>query len=617
MPRRDRKQFVRLLLAVFLATLSTGRDARAEIQPTFDMNYCCENSKLIVVGTLDGDRLTVNQVLSSVRMGMATIQLQGNPVAERLRSAMGKRPGAEIEVVAFLNEKNQPLLGIAGLVGLAKDDVYLVYIGADLIGLRGQLEPARFPNLNRAKFLDATRTAIALIKKRRQIAKRPRSAERAEALLDFLNEQAEEAAEVQMPNMWPNHHTRYVATAMSPIHADEEQVVLRSLRETKDFQRRVRLLKLIAGIPCTEQAFEPAAKWIAPEHDSEVRAAAVTAIGRIDNYRAVDRLIPLLDFDDPDLSTLLRGLYTRSDSSQYWPRNPKAIASLESLTKEALARQQRGKGISSNLGYTLLGANHAFFHPRLLPLLIDWSTSDHPTASQAQSYLRDVTGLDFDRKKLDPTTDWWAAARVKFQRQYDLSSTSGVDAWLVSYESADASSKKILNRLWLFEQSVRENHLLKRATSETDPRSSTAKTTLSELWKNGQLSGDCKRSIIGAFMDVKLVELDQPGIKRGVRELQIVVTSRFHFPKNAWVQNKSAFGINRNPSRLGNSWGSRGLDSETDVVFGSMGGGRYEGQPTAKAILVLREYDYQRGNVVWSQEWELGPIKLKDSKKTQ
>ena len=120
--------------------------------------------------------------------------------------------------------------------------------------------------------------------------------------------------------------------------------------------------------------------------------------------------------------------------------------------------------------------------------------------------------------------------------------------------------------------------------------------------------------IVDSFVQVRLIELDHPGIARGSRELQIIAKRNFPFPESAWVQNNAEFGINRVPSNLDASWGSLSMGGEGDIVLASMGGGRYLGEPVAKAVLEIREYDHRRRKIVWSHKWELGPLKLQNSK---
>ncbi len=601
-----------VLLVVALTT--RPEPASAEIQPEFDLNYCCEHATLIVVGVLgEGERLTVKEVLSSTRMGMANIQLKGGPYGERMRNAMGVPAGEDIEVVAFLTKTRQPALGLPGLIGLGTEGVYLTHhgLGRGMV-LRGVIEPAVYPGLTRKQFLAATNEIIALTKRRRELTAERPSAERAAQLVAFLDEQARQADEVRLPGTWPNHHLREVARAIAPTKLIEEQVILDALQESKDLNQRVRLLHLISEVPFSDRAFEPVARLIAREQDVMIRAAAITAIGRINNYRAVDCIVPLLSLEDGNLQALLAGLSTRSDSSEYWQRNPKAVDALVTLVQEVRRRHRRGSdGVTNSLSHSVLSSAHSYLHPRLLPLLIDWARSDHPTGRQALANLRHDLGLDFDLDDIEPLNQWWRRAKPVLEKPYDLAKADGLDAWLESYQSADSTTRKMLNQLWLFERSILEQHLIRVAESKDDARTDVAKTTLAELWKIGQLSASGKETILNKFVTVKLKELDHASIAQGSRELQVVVTRNFPFPKSAWVENNVEFGIDRAPAKLDGTWGSSSIGGAGEIVLGSMGGGRYLGEPIARANFALREFDHRTGKTVWAKQWQLGPVKLR------
>jgi hypothetical protein len=252
-----------------------------------------------------------------------------------------------------------------------------------------------------------------------------------------------------------------------------------------------------------------------------------------------------------------------------------------------------------------------------MPALVEWASRQGDSTSwRASNLLRELTKLDFSARNLDPLNEWWRTARSVLERDYDLSRPEGVSAWLDAYHSADKASQEILSRMWLFERTIPEEYLLSLAQSENEAQAAKAKTAFAMLWQFDRLSPEIRKTIVVTLMPIEIVELAGPYNLRGGRELQIVGRRDFPFPESAWAECRSEWTMSdlQHPIGKGAGWGGSGqsLPGDGEIVLATMGGGVHFGEPTVSVIFYMREYDHRTNEVIWTNRWNLGPIKLRN-----
>ena len=598
--------------AVVLILLTAGaKPAPAELQPGFSLDYGCDQAVLIAIGKLDGkDNLTGERVLLGDAKGPKQLKIEWNG-ARLLRTAMRAAPNSSIEVLVFLDKDNRPVLGNAGIVGFANESVYLVDLSRAGGFLGVEIAPTRHATITRARLIEFTQMGIADTAQRRALVAMAPSAQRAQKLLDFLQQQIALDRRLRLPTMWPDYQVREVTRAIAPIQREEEAVLVSSMCDTKDDGWRIRLLNMAAQIPFSNESFEYVANWTGRDQPKQLREAAIGAMARINNEWASERLLPMLCIDDPSCAAILSGLCTQSRHTDYWTRNPKTADALVALMQDLLKRPQTDRK-AAQLSNSVLNAVHGNFHPRMLPILIQWSLSNYPTSQNATSTLTAVTALDSARENVIPLNAWWLAGQEVLLKVYDLKTTAGIDEWIDAYQkSQHPTTREMLHRLWLFEREVPEHYLLAQAESSNLERMRAARAALTRLWQWGRLAPETKGAIIDRFVSMQIKESTSPNNTDGARELRVIARRKFAFPKNTWLEYTSDFSLDGCIPKLRPGWSSSDLEGEGDFEVGSLGGGQFFGEPSATAVVALREFDHRNKRVVWSHRWELGPLKLR------
>lgn len=593
-----------------LITLGGHSFAYAELQPSFSLHYACDHAALIVVGSLDSqNELALRDVLYSETKAPPTVRLQWNG-ANRLRTTMREKPNATIDILAFLDKSGQPVLGSAGIVGLMGDRVYLID-GTGNSFKTEDFDHVLHPKLKKQQLIDATRNAIALLARRRALLTEKPSAPRARKLLDLLEQDSKEIAAVTPRDLWPDFVMRDVAKAMAPVAREEENVVIQALSDAHDESWRIYLLRFAAVAPLSGEAFELVANWVGREQPKQLREAAIAALASINNEWASERLLPMLSLDDPCFESLLMGVSAGSRHMEYWTRNPRTAEALTTLMQQLLDRPS-GDPKTDQLAYHVLSAVYNNFHPRMLPILVQWSQSNKSSSWQVASTLRSVTALDPAYSNDVPLNAWWLAAHDLLVKRYDLKTTAGIDEWLEAYQQLEhPTAREMLHRLWLFEREVPEHYLLAQAESSNLRRLVAARAGLARLWQWGRLTDATKSAIIDRFVSVRLTEIAGAHNDTGGRELRIIARRKFAFPKNTWVQYSSDFSLDGRLPELRPGWSGRDMAGEGDFEIGSMGGGQYFGEPSVRAVAALQEFDHRTRQVVWTHRWNLGPLKLR------
>ena len=126
--------------------------------------------------------------------------------------------------------------------------------------------------------------------------------------------------------------------------------------------------------------------------------------------------------------------------------------------------------------YPLEGSLKNYFHPRMLPILMDAAAkSEQPSYWRMRAVLRDVTGIYCNEKEFEAVQSWWQQARPTLETKYDLATEQGISSWLDAFQQADAATQKVLFQLWLFQRNIAEDYLLNQATADEPQRADAAK----------------------------------------------------------------------------------------------------------------------------------------------
>jgi hypothetical protein len=146
------------------------------------------------------------------------------------------------------------------------------------------------------------------------------------------------------------------------------------------------------------------------------------------------------------------------------------------------------------------------------------------------------------------------------------------------------------------------------------------KQALAQLWQRGFLPNAIKKIIVDRLLDLRLVEEHPHDLARfpTLRELKIMGYTNFPFPQAAWIEYGYVIGIDRRPVMASDDFGnSRSLENADGRYLGSLGG-TYSGHPTARAIIQIREVDYQHRppKTLWTIRKELTPLTLRHQERS-
>jgi len=595
----------RALLSLLILTRLLSADGAEEWLPGFQMDPFMDQARLIVRGALqENGEFTVQEVVAGPAAQEKITIPNGAAIYGELQAALGTPPGAPVEAIAFLGAENRPVLGSAGLVGVVKGSAH---VRQPRSSRRSATRPEYF-TVPSGDFLAAVREALALVQERERLLALSPSTERAEAAMAFLlglGQRGWEGSSIR-------YHVARIAKQLAPPSTEEETAILDALAQNDEAPRRVLLLDLAGRIPLTRNALDSVAELLGRGQVTEVRRQAVQAVVRIGGSQALEFLRPYLVPDEPELSYIL-GLFggvCRPHGQERW--NSDAVDALVRLARTCLAHDQTGAPpVLPSAGHGLLSELRYCAHPRSVGVLCSWAfDEDVAMADLALGTLKGISGLSLSREEKDAWAEWRAAVQPVLTKVYRLSEPEGLQAWCDAYGQADAATRRLLMRLWLFEPTINEDALSALSAGTSPERAALAKAVLSELWENGRLSPAHRKALILRHLNPKLIEL--PGFRGGRHELQIATERDFPFPKNAWVSYRGVWRVGRGTFG-GGGWSSRSLRSDdTALYLGSYGGGAHGGT-AAEVVLELCEHNHAHGGeVVWSHRWSLGPIQLRD-----
>jgi hypothetical protein len=569
----------------------------------FWLPFETEQANQIVHGQLDSNgKLAIQKVLKGKFDDKKPTQILSGKELYQSLQAICPQPGT-IEMVLYLSEEKKEGWQLTdpnrGVVFFHNEDVYMLREGE-----RGNHQPSKHPNLKRTKFLeDAQKMAMSQALRDNLLSQKP-SPERIGNLVSFLHVQPEE------------HFFYYLNSIRRkvPSLGKEEEQALLELFQKSDFPVRIDLLlKSLILILKSPKAFDAACSYLDHQHSREIRQAAIEAMIVLDLRQAQIKFLEYMHFAEPELNMILNSLHS-SFEFEFDPRFLEPITQFTQSLREL--HHSAGKEVLVVESYTVISLIAQYGHPKMMLMLTEWALAqDHVTSDQAIKSLQYFLGMYWSEKTQESAKTWFEKAKPFLEADYDLKTQKGLNQWFDAYKKTDSGTRRILLRLWAFESKIDEKALLEAASQKETQEA--AQEVLKTLWSHQRLSGESRKAIIEKFVRVELIEITSPNVSSASRELQIVAHRTFHFPAEAWVENRSSITIGNEKPNLDNSYGSFSLDGMGQKVVGSMGGGSYPGTPKAQAILHLREIKRgeERPRVLWEKEWTLGPIPLKEIKK--
>ena len=293
--------------------------------------------------------------------------------------------------------------------------------------------------------------------------------------------------------------------------------------------------------------------------------------------------------------------------------DPKVLnrAVIEPLRQFATSSLQAGRldpsGAAAQLGYVLLHTLDCYFHPRLLPVMMEWADEQSlPTRAQAASNVRTSLWLKDETTKFNECKSWWVRNRAVIEQCPEPNDPPTFLTWLrVFDQNTDPMSRKVLLRMWVFQPELKERELL---AASTGPSAESAKILLAELWQQGRLSAETKRQLVHDFLRLRMVvrENPYPATSPKARVKAVVGDRQFPFPHASWVNMQSDFANGREPvlNQKDGAGSSFSLEGAGRRDFLSSVGLVDE---TAKAVVEISEINYRvtPSKVLWRLRWEL------------
>lgn len=626
-----------MLMAMLSAACWPPYHARAEAYISFDLNKCIDRAQAIVVGELDAEgSLLVTRIIR---------QAKNQPVVNAQRISLGfghyiyrafnhiqPAPPA-LEVVVFLEEKTagewDAFQGFAGAVRLEPAKIFIYRHGyVPATTQNGQL------TYSRATFLEALFRAELLRTAQQKLLEKPRTPEQVENVIDFLLQNTR--PEVPVPRFtWiyrgdePYHSTVvkpglhfgqivhyfqnpkvnetemvanrvYRKNLLQYLSLPETELLLDKLCKAQTAEQRVVLLQLMRQLALHPRYFKQLTHWTANRFAGAVRREAFYVLRDTDEFRAAEFLTRYFNWQDPDMTAVLRASCDNRSSYEHL-RSLKVVEALERLVRSlpALPTDKRQYLPGSPEG-ELLASLARYAHPRL------WN---HLNTDNRETVLQQFTSrhsLKIEDVKQATWEQWWQSSREVLLREYDLGSAAGRQDWFAAYRKADVATRKVLMGLWWFEPQRDVNALL-AATSGAD--ADVAKVVLAEFWKNKHLPVSARQAIIAKFTKARLVQVKP--LRPKVVELSITLDVDFPLPRLASVYSSHVITFDSQPAKV-----KKGSTAKIGYLRHWSEDTRWlvisdEGQKRANAALLMVEKDENgERKDLWQQPIHVDSLRL-------
>ncbi|HEX5399832.1 MAG TPA: hypothetical protein VFY06_12380, partial [Verrucomicrobiae bacterium] len=462
--------------------------------------------------------------------GQSLTLLDGAKIYSNLWEAVSVDPAAptnHIEMVAFLSRQDHdgwmPVMGYAGLAGLAGTNVYLFGLEKGMMIISGFPKAGRAENYNRESFYAAIRNEIRLDSELETLCHLPRSAQRVRRLIalllshrqnSFLERKASE--ELRVPN------------------PDEEKELLREINTATTAAEQSYLLNFVSRLNLSPAAFDVVAPLIATNHSPEVMRAAIWAAVRIDAERTTRLLLPQLNLQRPGLDAALNAIQAETPAMRLSVANTLLSLSkemrqheTEHARDETTQKQQNQTQVQADaagfgpqatgpepkppsppaISYSLVEAMRSQLirqtDPKLLTFYFDWLHQGQPACPKyVVEYLQSMLGVNWDADRL---SEWWKRNRKTVNADYRLETEAGRQEWFGAYQRGDDPLRHFLVHSWLRVPSANQLGLVQAATQA--PTRDSAREIITELWQANHLGNEAIQAMFENFMKVEFVDL--------------------------------------------------------------------------------------------------------------
>lgn len=604
---------IKALLAGLLIALLAPASAFCEIPPpSFDLDHCSGNASLIVQGRLESNGIVrVDQVLHPNAVNSGTLSLQDGTTAYQSISRVMNLDGGSREVVVFYTDRSESgrmsIWGLAGVVGLLENRVYTVGGGDEM-----KRVPPQFrlnPEYSRDSFMQALRAALDMRSRLETILAMPRSAERAEKLIDFqlLHSRANGT---QHGKPGASFVAPAVVRGMRPVDPSEQKTLVQRINQAQKSEEAAELLELAGTIPLDAGAFGELSKFLDRTQFPIVRRAAMRTLSQIDPAAAAENIVPYLTPMEPELETAITSL----GGGSYPSSEPKLSMQIADALLNLAKTLPEGRGLHGGVQltrerYALIHQIRHYAHPRAAVVLYDIAMSNDTARDTALSELMTITGLKWSREEKEKWDNWWQKAQPILSQDYDLSTEAGRAAWEKAYDAADESVRRVLVRLWAFQDAIDEELLLKSSTARPAPGGATA--ALMELWRVGRLSPSMRHKLFESYFFMEITQGTIDPANPNYRNVYIWGTPLIPFPPGTEIKYSYSIVMGGEPNLSGKPENSVVLEGRIPILLGSLGRPA-AAQPTFKALIQIRQMDnYGTRQEIWSMKRTFGPLTLR------
>jgi hypothetical protein len=261
------------------------------------------------------------------------------------------------------------------------------------------------PSWTQESFTAEIRRKIQIKAKLDEILSKPRSGERMGELIDFLLTNAPPAPTRPL-SMWDKRGYLFghAINEMSKLSAEEEKVLKKRLVSSAYTSEQALILDIIAGAHASTDVFEAIRSLVTAETNDVVRKAAFEALAAVEPYSAGAVLSGYLNFDEPELDSVIGALGACGNMPKPKKLNIKVVEPMLVLARKSLDKCRLSKSdTDGNLGRRVLWLMACHFHPSFLPIMVEWAHSSVTTSAQADNTLRTRLVVERERAAGDRT----------------------------------------------------------------------------------------------------------------------------------------------------------------------------------------------------------------------
>lgn len=616
---------------LFTVLLLAAVSVHGSMPIVFDLQSSVGDSSLIVRGNLNEQgNLSLHETFKGNPLGQLLAISDGAKIYSNLWEAVSVDPAAStnhIEVVAFLSGLDpngwMPVMGYAGLAGLAGTNVYLFGHGKGMFVMSGHPQAGRAEDYKRESFYAAIRNEIRLDDELDALCRLPPSARRMRELAAFLF--------LHQQNWFCERKASDMLRTPNP---DEEKELLKEIDGATIPAKQSFLLNFAAMIRLSPAAFDVVAPLIATNHPPEVRQAAIWAASRIDANKTTELLLPQLTLQRPELDAALNALHAEDPAtslkvvdvllklSKEMRRWETEHARQETMQKQEIQMQEHTDAATPGfqrvwsqppnppaISYQLVEAMRQQLvrqaHPELLTFYFDWLQQKQPACPKyVVEYLQAMLGVNWDA---DHLSAWWEQNQKAVNANYQLVKEAGQRQWFAAYQGGDAALRHFLVRSWLLVTATNQVSLVTAATQE--PTQDSAKEIITELWHANHLGNEAIQAMFENFMKVEFLDLATGWTNRFKYQHALTIKLKFDYPFNCCIYYCSPVVIDGKINGITGAVNQVCPDSNLkEYQIGGLGG--YVPGQSASTTLEVFQLDRSNGKKLWNAEWKLGPIAL-------